>query len=175
MSTPNVQNYALGKGVVKFDRFDTDGLPTGLRHLGNAPALALAVAIEKLDHFSSMEGVRKKDHSVVLTQGATVKFTLDEYAAENLALAVFGTLTGGVINLLDSSQIEGELHFIGNSSVGPNYYLKLWRVSLKPTGDLSMIAETDWAKIEFEGEVLQDITGHPSQPYGTMERITSGS
>lgn len=87
---PNVENYTLGKGVVYFDRKDADGNSTGELDLGNAPAFTISRDGESLDHFSSREGIRKKDHSVDISVGFKLRFTLDEYSMDNLDIALQG-------------------------------------------------------------------------------------
>jgi len=163
--------YTIGKGILQFDRNDDAGLPTGLRDLGNAPNFALVPSVETLDHFSSREGVKKKDKTINLSVGMTVKFTLDEYDINNLAMALLGEVSGGnLINLLASGQIEGRLVFIGHPAAGPAYRVTLWNVQLKPTSEVPFISD-EWGKIDFEGTVQYDITAHPTQEYGTIEEI----
>jgi len=168
-TAPSTDLYMLGKGIIKFDRFDAQGLPTGLRDLGNAPAFAIVPTIETLDHFSSRRGTKKKDKTVVLSVGGTAKFTLEEYDAENLALAMFGDVSGGVVRLLTEPQIEGELRFYGRPDVGPWFDLLLHKVALKNSSELPMIGD-DWGKFEFEFEMLED-TGHPDDPFGTITPV----
>jgi hypothetical protein len=170
MDAPSTSNYALGKGILKFDRFDGSGLPTGLRDLGNAPNFTIQPVVETLEHFSSREGIKKKDKTVIVSAGLTVKFTLDEYDRKNLALAMMATEAADVLTLLASTTLEGELEFTGTNEVGPKFLVRLWKVSLKPTAEIAFIGD-DWGKVEFEGEVLSDVTGHPTQPYGTITEI----
>jgi hypothetical protein len=160
----------LGKGILKFDRFDAQGLPTGLRDLGNAPNFTIQPVLETLEHFSSREGIKKKDKTVIVSAGLTVKFTLDEFDRKNLALAMMATESGDVLTLLASTTLEGELEFTGTNEIGPKFLVRLWKVSLKPTAEIALIGD-DWGKVEFEGEVLSDVTGHPSTPYGTITEI----
>jgi len=169
MATPSTDNYTIGKGILSFDRWDVDGLPTGMRDLGNAPNFTLTLEVEQLDHYSSREQIKKKDLTVTLSAGVKVKFTLDEYDRENVAIALFGTVAGPVINLLDSTTLRGHLMFVGNPAVGARYTVNLWRVSLKPTSEISFITE-EWGKIEFEGTAESDIANHPTQEYGTVEQ-----
>lgn len=89
--SPSTNNYTLGKGVLYFDRFDANGARQGWSDLGNCPSFSVQPAIETLDHYSSREGLREKDKSVNISVSNTARFTLDEYSAENLALAVLGT------------------------------------------------------------------------------------
>jgi len=60
--------------------------------------------------------------------------------------------------------IEGFLRFISDNPVGTQQELKIWSVSLSPTGDTAFIGE-DWSTLGFTGEVLKDETGHPDSPY----------
>ena len=87
---PNTLNYMVGKGKVYFDRLDGNENPTGELDLGNDPTFALNLANEDLVHYSSMEGVKKKDKSAIISTDLTLKFTLDEINVENLVLAMFG-------------------------------------------------------------------------------------
>lgn len=92
-AAPNTNNYSLGKGIVYFDRYNAAGALTGELDLGNAPAFALAAAIESLDHFSSRKGLKEKDLSIEVSIGMMVKLTLDESAKENINLALLGDYT----------------------------------------------------------------------------------
>ena len=85
-STPNTDNYTLGKGVVYFDRKNSSGVYEGERDLGNAPAFTFNIAIEKLEHFSSRGGIQAKDKEIISQMTPSVSFTLDEINKENLAL-----------------------------------------------------------------------------------------
>lgn len=87
---PNVENYTLGKGKVYFARFDSDGASDGELDLGNAPAFEIGTTQETLDHFESMAGIKDRDLQVETSISAQLSFTLDEYAADNLALAFRG-------------------------------------------------------------------------------------
>ena len=87
---PSVDNYMIGKGKCYFDRNDSDGNSTGELDLGNDPSFSLGLENENLDHYSSMDGVKKKDKSAVISTDQTIAFTLDEINIENLNLALFG-------------------------------------------------------------------------------------
>lgn len=162
--------YTLGKGIAMFDRFDGNGLPTGLRDLGNAPAVSLTPATEDKKHYTSRGGIEKVDKVVNIRIGITLKFTLDEYDKENIALALIGTVSGNDIVLLSENQIEGEFRFYGNPATGPKYNVYLWKVLLKSNTDLNLISD-DWGTIQFEAEVQDDESNHPLSPYGLMQQI----
>jgi len=162
--------YTLGKGIAMFDLFDANGLPTGLRDMGNAPSVSLTPTVEDVKHYSSRESIKKVDKVVNISSGITLKFTLDEYDKHNIALALLGTVSGNDIFLLDVGQIEGEFRFYGDPSAGPKYNFYLWKVLLKCNTELNFISD-DWATIPFEAEVQDDTTNHPDSPYGLIQQI----
>ena len=90
-TSPNVENYTLGKGKMYFNRKISTGVYEGERALGNAPEFNFSMSIDKLDHYSSMAGIRAKDASVVTEITAQVSFTLDEITSDNLELLFFGS------------------------------------------------------------------------------------
>lgn len=103
MESPNVENYTLGKGVVFFDQKNLGtGLYVGERDLGNAPAFAFNVALEKLEHFSSRGGLKAKDKEIISQITPGVTFTLDEINKENLALLTLADLN-------DVTQVAGSI------------------------------------------------------------------
>lgn len=158
--SPSTNNYYVGKGRAYFKETGQ----TEWRHLGNAAAVELEPTIEKLDHFSSMEGVRKKDKSVVIEQGGTLSITLEEYSNENLRLALFGGTvteqTGGdkEFAIFDASEITGQFKFEGSNDIGPKQFVLLNNVSVNPAGAIPLISD-EWGQIELEFEVLADANG----------------
>lgn len=94
-SSPNTENYFIGKGNVYWMGSEE----TVWRHLGNVPEFEVSLTIDKLDHFSSMEGTRKKDRSIVREQGGTVRMVLEELTAQNLELALMGTASAAAVDL----------------------------------------------------------------------------
>jgi hypothetical protein len=168
MGDPHSTNlYMLGKGVLSFDRWDDDGLPTGLVDIGNAPDFSMNLEITEKEHESSRDPAIGTDLTVVLKTKLKGKFTLEEFGEDNLALAMFGTVSGHVVTLKSVSALRGHLQFIGNPAHGPKWNVQLWKVTLKPSGDLAMIGE-DWGKMAFEFTVEDDTENNPSSPFGTM-------
>lgn len=84
------RDYTLGKGKITFVKDDTASLAVlaagGFADLGNAPAMAVSLATEKLEHQSSRDGIGLVDASVITKTSATGSFTLDEPNADNLAM-----------------------------------------------------------------------------------------
>lgn len=150
---PNVLNYYVGKGIVSFKK---EG-DAEARDLGNVPEFEFTPAIEKLDHFSSRSGVRTKDRSIVLEKSATVRIVMEEFAAENLAMALLGeveenTAGDSVIDIFSQSEIKGELTFVGTNEVGAQVDILLYSVSFIPGSSINPISD-EWGQIEVNGEV----------------------
>ena len=118
--TASINNYTVGKGIVSF-RKDLAG---AYADMGNCTEFEFTPELEKLDHFSSREGVRTKDKSIVIQKSGTVRLVLDEWTRDNIALAVLGTNTivGGqsITEIFDSNAIKGSLRFTGTNEVGPS-------------------------------------------------------
>ncbi|MDK1386375.1 hypothetical protein QN224_13245 [Sinorhizobium sp. 8-89] len=166
-ASPNVLNYFIGKGIIKFK-------PTAgtIRDLGNAPEVELTPAIEKLDHFSSRSGVRSKDRSIALEKTLTLRIVLDELTAENLGLLLLSEATtnsaGNLeLDIFSESEIAGEITFEGTNDVGNQCNLTLPSVSFGPSGSLNLISD-EFGQIELTGEVL--LSGTPGT-FGSLEII----
>ena len=92
-------NYVVGRGKLFFNRFlaGTKTVSGGARYLGNSPELSFSQDEEKLDHYSSDEGIRVKDASVSLQNDLSGSFTLDDISAENLALWFRGAVESNAV------------------------------------------------------------------------------
>lgn len=167
--SPNVGNYRIGKGRFEFKREGS----VDFRHMGNGPASEFTPSIERLDHFSSMEGVKEKDASIVLERGGQLTLTLEEWTPDNMALAILGTIDeaavgGPTVEIFDEDAIEGELRFISNNDYGPRWNLTWYRVSFIPSAALSVISD-EWSQIEIEAEVLVSQTAPNVGKFGIAQ------
>lgn len=81
----SVESYQLGRGILYAAELDTNGYPKNFEDLGNVPELTAAVESEKLDHFSSRQGLRKIDKSVILQVTSSISFALEDINFNNLA------------------------------------------------------------------------------------------
>jgi len=88
-----------------------------------------------------------------ITEGTSVKVTYGHAASTYKKIASFS-----------QTQITGFLRFVSDNPAGGQQELKIWSVSLTPTGDTAMIGDA-WATIAFTGEILKDTTNHPDSPY----------
>jgi hypothetical protein len=159
-TSPSVQNYHIGKGIVSFKETGT----TGFVDLGNAPSFIYTPTVTKKEHFSSREGIKTKDFTAITEVGATVKVTLDEITAENLAMFALGTLTSatdgtGTITGLTKAEFTGTLEVVGTNDIGQHVS---WTgdISFIPSGDFSFITDADnFSTIVLEAEVQKSTDG----------------
>lgn len=160
----DVSNYYLGKGKLTWT--EAGGSATA-RDLGNVPEFELTPEVEKLDHFSSREGVRKKDKSVTISQTLTVRIVMEEYSLENLAMVMLGTVTTNTLEIFSKSTVEGQLDFEGTNDVGPKATIVLYNVSFSPGSSLSLITD-EWGQIELTGEALVATSGANAGKFGLI-------
>jgi hypothetical protein len=159
-TSPNVQNYHIGKGVVSFKE---TGASTFV-DLGNAPSFTYEPNVEKKEHFSSREGIMTKDFTAITQVGATVTLTLDEITGENLAffaLAEQSTDTDGSIMLsgLTKTEFTGVIRVVGTNDIGQKVDFEA-NVSFVPSGEFSFITdEDDFSTLEIQCEVQKDANG----------------
>ena len=160
-TSPNVDNYFVGKGIVKFM---VEG-GTDYVDLGNCPEVEYTANIDKLDHFSSMAGLRIKDRSIIREASATLRIVMEELTPHNLALMLMGEVTDPVapatettISIFTLSEIKGALRFVGQNSVGAKVQWDWPNISFTPSGSINLITE-EWGSMEITAEVLADATG----------------
>ena len=164
-------NYFIGKGIVSFK-------PAGAqdyRDLGNVPELEWVPELEELEHFSSREGVRTRDKTVIVEKKATMRLILEEWTAENLALAFLGDVevTGTepnevtTINLFSQNAINGALRYVGTNEVGPKYQFDALNVTIIPSGTGIGFITDEWGQMELNAEIGVDTNGQ----FATLELI----
>lgn len=152
--SPNTGNYLVGKGIVSFK-------PEGAADfidLGNCPSLEFTPNIEKLDHFSSREGTKAKDLSIVLTKGGSLVLTMEEWTAQNLAIMLLGSkdelaVGGPEVQIFDQNAVQGELKFTATNDVGPKWDFHFYNVSFTPSGAINPISD-EWGSMEATADVL---------------------
>ena len=159
-TSPNVQNYHIGKGIVSFK--ETGG--SSFVDLGNAPSFVYTPTVEKKEHFSAREGVKTKDFTAITQVGATIKVQLDEITGENLsmfALGEMGTDTDGNVTISGMTKTE----FVGEIKVSAPTTSANRSTSWQPyrssrRGDFSFITDADdFTVIELEAEVQKGAGG----------------
>jgi hypothetical protein len=125
--------------------------------------LEFAPTIAKLDHFSSRQGIKTKDRSVVISRGGTLRVLMEEITSLNLAMILMGDVGGTslvpTIDIMANDTIRGEVRFIATNDVGPRWNLNFYNVEFSPSGSFNPISD-EWNHIEVTGEVLVAPTGH---------------
>lgn len=161
----DVTKYRTGGGVLQIKK-----LPSGTyEDIGNCVELTVETKIDKLEHFASRTGTKTKDKSVVQQKTVTLKFKLDEIAQDQLALYFQGIIDDEyTIRPLMADEAEYSIKFTPDYQTGEEWELEFWRVSISAAGALNLIKTGEWAELEFEGEVLADATGHPTNPWFGM-------
>lgn len=167
---PSTQNYVIGKGFLIFK-------PEGEEeffHLGNCPNFVFTPAVTKLDHFSSMEGTKEKDASIVTEKTGTVKLTLEEFTKRNLGILLMGDVNDDdpddiTIDIFSTTALNGELRFYATNDVGPRWRFFLNKVQFTPSGDFSPISE-NYANMVVTGDVFS-VDG----VWGTARLVTSSA
>jgi hypothetical protein len=133
-------NYTLGRGKVSFAQYKPGTQsPRGERYLGNTPDLGFSAKQTNLDHYSSEEGVKTKDESVLLQVDYAGTLSTDNVSYENLAAFFLGssatvtvassTVTGEAITGVD----KGASYQLGTSAVNPAGVRLVSAVIVKPT------------------------------------------
>lgn len=152
--SPNTGNIRIGKGSLWFKREGADDYV----HMGNAPSIEETPEVTKLDHFSSMEGVKEKDLSVVVERGGKMKILLDEWTPSNIGIALLGDVDeaavgGPTVEMLSTDAVSGELKFLSNNDVGPRWNAYWFNVSFVPSAALNLISD-QFGQIELDCEIL---------------------
>jgi hypothetical protein len=169
MHSPNVGNLQVGKGIVTFKRTG-DSTATDL---GNVTSLTFTPEVDTLEHFSSREGTKKKDLVIVIQQKGTVKLTMEEFTAFNLAMMTQGTFDeaavgGPEVEIFGATSVTGELKFVGTNDVGPKMTATFYNVSFNPTGDLQFISD-EFNNMEVTGDVLVAPSGPHVGKFGLVK------
>jgi hypothetical protein len=152
-TSPDIRNYYIGKGTVEFLK---DG-DTEFVLLGNVPSFEFTPDLEKLEHFSSQEGVKSKDRTVVISKKGTITMVMEEFTAFNLALMLLSDVdvnTAGqeVLEIFSVNAISGQLKFTGTNEVGPQWQLHFLKVDFIPGSSLNPISD-EWGQLEVTGDV----------------------
>src|SRR5262245_11811478 len=131
--SPSTNNYLIGKGVILLKpEGATDYYP-----VGNVPTLEITPTVDKLDHFSSMEGTKAKDETIVLTKSGTIRMVMEEITAANISLLMLGDWTedgygGAVVQLFSRASITSAFRFYATNDKGPRWFFDLPKVIWNP-------------------------------------------
>lgn len=148
-----------------------NGVPSGLRAIGNTPELTLSITSESVDHFESKTGNRAKDAVLRKQTGVEVAGTLEELNKENIALV----LSGKTIEIATSTMTDELLGAVTIGTVIDLGHRNLSNVTFKDGSDVA-IADTDYVLDEAFGTVIftKAVTGAVkwSGTAGAVSRVT---
>ena len=167
----DVELYALGKGILYIAPF-ANGSEV-YSDLGNCPAFALGLSEEKLDHFTSRSGVKRKDKVVVIETGYSLEYTLDEFSVANLAYFLKANTSHNIIYANTNLTQEYAIKFISDNPEGPNQTWIFHKATISPNGTLSLIGDDNWMEMSFSAEGLDDTDNNPSSPYFDVTFVTT--
>jgi hypothetical protein len=150
---PSPNNYFIGKGIVVIKR---DGQTT-FKDMGNAPEFEFTPNTDTLDHFSSREGVKTKDKTVVLSKGGDLRILMEEATPENLGLLICGSVdysnpASPKVNIFDLNATGAEVRFYATNEVGPKWDGVFSGVDFLPSGSFQPISN-EWGQLEITGQI----------------------
>lgn len=140
--SPDVKNLIIPKGFATIKRDDE----AVYHHMGNAPSVVFTPSADVLEHFTSMQGIKLKDETITLTQGGTIKVTMEEMTARNLALMTMGDvddtdLSAVTIDIFSRASIVTAMKWFATNSKGPRWYWDFTQVTFTPGGDVGLVAD----------------------------------
>src|SRR5262245_28616672 len=142
VTSPNVNNYHIGKGIVSFKETGQ----SSYLDLGNSPSFIYTPTVAKKEHFSSRTGIKTKDFTAITEVGATIKFHLDEITGANLAFFALATVTAGTnlvtLSGLTKTVFTGDILVSGTNAIGQQVDFTA-TVSFIPAGDFKFVTDTE--------------------------------
>lgn len=155
LTSPDVNNYAVGKGFLLFK-------PNGavdFYHVGNCPKFTFLPKITPLPHFSAMAGSSVQDFSIIQRRAGEVTIDAEEMTVNNFASYLQGDIDATDPNAVTidimskKSLIQGRLKYYGTNDVGPRWNIDLLQVQLNPTAPFNPISEA-YNVMQLQGLVL---------------------
>lgn len=153
------EGLRIGTGIL---RWMQDGEVT-FRDLGEFASFSVDSDITKLEYKSNKLGTRSVVKSIIQEKKATAEITLNSITADNLALALGGTVetiaTGHKrFGFLKNNVIAGTFKLEGTNDEGDQIDYT-GRIEWAPTGTYSPISE-EWNELPMSGEILADEDGN---------------
>lgn len=175
LASPSTDLYTLGRGILEIADWVGTTPPTypgDYYDVGNAPTITIRPTVEKLKHQAYRSGFRTVDKEVILEAGYTGTFVLDEISIVNLLMFFQGTRSGNTVRIATANAKEFALRFTGYNPVGEKQRISLWRASITPNGDFSLVGD-NWTQLSYSIEGLSDAAHHASSPFGDVEVLTT--
>jgi len=173
----STDNYVSGGGIMYIAPWDGSTPPEELDYVdvGNCVSFTAEPKVIKKPHKSHRAAAETTDLKVKVREECMLKFALDELALENLRMFFQGVLDGTAIQVLEGGEETYAVKFIEDLANGTARQVKFWKVEISAAGALEFInhgdGEGDWAKLEFEGECLDDSINHPTEKWGRIDVV----
>jgi hypothetical protein len=146
------ENLALGRGELYFAEYKPGTqIPGAEKWIGNCPEFTISSDTERLDHFASTEGIRKKDFTVVLENTRSGTISTDDTKIDNVTIYSMGVATK-----VTTSALTGEEDLFTGVSVGGVYQLGTSDVIPEGVRKVASVVVTDGAETEPETYVLNE-------------------
>ena len=172
VAQPNVTNYSIGKGMLYIAPYSANPVYVAV---GNCPTVTVEHKVDRLEHFSSMAGIRTRDAYPVVQVGYTVTFETDEICAENLTRFVLGTNNGDNISALDAVDLDYCLKFVEDKEIGDiNRTYEFSKCKVGPNGAGALVSE-EWGVLSFVAEGLYDASNVGKEWYEIRWTSTTSS
>lgn len=157
-ASPGIGNYYVGRGYLSMKLAGE----SVYKDCGNCTAFEFQAQPTLLNHFSSRQGVRTKDLVVVTELSATLKMSLEEFTARNMAMYMLAdqpAQSGGFeIEMFSQPLIYAAIKFTGTNDVGPKWSFEFPQCTISPQNAIQLISNGsgEWGKIDLQADVGRD-------------------
>jgi hypothetical protein len=103
--------------------------------------------------------IEDKSGKILIVEGGSITNDTEIEVTFNTLDQVYYELSAFTENT-----IEGELHFVSNTTVGKNQIIKMWSVSMTPSSAVTFISD-DYNDLELKCEIQNCKTEHPLFPF----------
>jgi hypothetical protein len=166
--TPSADNLLVGKGKVYFNRFDDNGIGTGLRDMGNVDAMELTSEDDVIEKYSNMSADAPLYKSVSRRRNVQVRLTMSEFDPHNMAIAMMGTVVETytqaaapvVAEVLTTAAVKGAIYMF--SKLGPHTAITLNNT----TTPAVLVLGTDYVVLNPDVGIIQILESAPSVTAG---------
>ncbi|TPI13868.1 hypothetical protein [Mesorhizobium sp. B4-1-1] len=153
-ASPDTGNYRIPAAIIEIKKVSD----MAYVNAGNLVDFVYSPTVTKKEHFSASSGLRGKDFTAVTQVAASIKATLDENTARNIAmfmLATVDTNTDGdeIIDPLTDPNQTIDIKLTAVNTIGPMIDFE-GNVTISPSGDFNLMADNDdFAQIPLAADV----------------------
>lgn len=165
--TASTQEYLLGRGNMSIAELNDDETPKSYKQIGNVPEVSASVDSELYEHFTSMQGLKTKDATVVIEQTMDLGFILENVKDfGNLQYFFSGTaskyvnpalagFTGAVI-CTEGNIVANATYVLVDSTGNPIFQIDKANLTVETTTTtpVELTQGTDYTVSEDTGEIF---------------------